>query len=192
VPAFLTWSGRKRQPTSFPTQDLSGPGTLLTYQRTGSESQVRYRGRAQPVYVAESRDTHRLLAIEGRPDRNGKVWCRIKDIRPHTDYLLKFDAYRPRFTNGVYLEVEIFGQRHLINQHFSYGRVQPIFLKVNSDNTCGTTRLMFQNPHPEVLAFGSPSFQQVAPETITKRPARFQCVCPTFSRWGCTLPSRKI
>ena len=69
----------------------------------------------------------KLLAIEGGPDRNGRVWCQLNDIRPHTDYLLEFIAYRPKFTNGVYLEVEIFGQRHLINQHFSYGRIQPIF-----------------------------------------------------------------
>jgi hypothetical protein len=71
----------------------------------------------------------------------------MKHIRPHTDYLLEFTAYRPKFRNGVYLEVEIFGQRHLINQHFSYGRVQPIFLGVNSGNTLGATRFVVANPH---------------------------------------------
>ena len=98
----------------------------------------------------------KLLAIEGGPDRNGRVWCQVKNIRPHTDYRLEFTAYRPKFTNGVYFEVEIFGQRHLINQHFSYGRVQPIFLRINSGNTRGKTRFMVSNPHREVLAFGSP------------------------------------
>jgi len=101
----------------------------------------------------------KLLAIEGGPDRNGRVWCQVKNIRPHTDYRLEFNAYRLKFTNGVYLEVEIFGQRHIINQHFSYGRIQPMFLRVNSGNTRGTTRLTITNPHPEILAFGSPALR---------------------------------
>jgi len=113
----------------------------------------------------------RLLAIEGGPDRQGRVWCRIDNIRPHTDYRLDFTAYRPKFTNGVYLEVEIFGQRHLINQHFSYGRVQPIFLRVNSGNTRGATRLVVANPHREVLAFGSPVLR-VAPPPGERGPAQ--------------------
>ncbi|MCL4501559.1 MAG: hypothetical protein M1438_06840 [Deltaproteobacteria bacterium] len=102
----------------------------------------------------------KLLAIEGGPDRNGEVWRRINKIRPHTDYLLEFNAYRPKFTNGVYLEVEIFGQRHLLNQHFSYGRIQPMFLRVNSGKTRGAARLAMMNPHREVLAFGSPSLRE--------------------------------
>jgi len=106
----------------------------------------------------------KLLALEGGPDRNGQVWCRISNIRPHTDYLLEFVAYRPKFTNGVYLEVEIFGRRHLINQHFSYGRIQPIFMRVNSGGTRGTTRLVMNNPHREVLAFGSPSLSLADPK----------------------------
>lgn len=101
----------------------------------------------------------KLLAIEGGPDRNGRVWCQVNNIRPHTDYQLKFTAYRPKFTNGVYLEVEIFGQRHLINQHFSYGQIQPMVLWVNSGDTRGTTRLTITNPHQEILAFGSPSLR---------------------------------
>ena len=31
----------------------------------------------------------KLLAIEGEPDRNGRVWCQVKNIRPHTDYRLE-------------------------------------------------------------------------------------------------------
>lgn len=106
----------------------------------------------------------KLLAIEGGPDRNGRVWCQVNNIRPHTDYRLEFNAYRLKFTNGVYLEVEIFGQRHLINQHFSYGRIQPMFLRVNSGNTRGTTRLTITNPHPEILAFGSPALRVAEPK----------------------------
>jgi hypothetical protein len=101
----------------------------------------------------------KLLAIEGGPDRNGRVWCQVNNNRPHTDYRLEFDAYRLKFTNGVYLEVEIFGKRHLINQHFSYGRIQPMFLRVNSGKTRGATRLTITNPHQEILAFGSPSLR---------------------------------
>lgn len=67
-------------------------------------------------------------------------------------------------TNGVYLEVEIFGRRHLINQHFSYGRIQPIFMRVNSGGTRGTTRLSIINSHREVLAFGSPSLSLADPK----------------------------
>jgi hypothetical protein len=106
----------------------------------------------------------KLLAIQGGPDRNGRVWCRIGNIRPHTDYLLEFLAYRPKFTNGVYLEVEIFGQRHLINQHFSYGRVQPIFMRINSGNHRSASSLAMMNPHGEVLAFGSPSLKLAGPK----------------------------
>lgn len=107
----------------------------------------------------------KMLALVGGPDRNGRVWCRINNIRPHTDYLLTFDAYRPKFTNGVYLEVEIFGRRHLINQHFSYGLLQPIFMRINSGNVRGSTRLAVINPHREVLAFGSPSLRLAGPKT---------------------------
>jgi hypothetical protein len=106
----------------------------------------------------------RLLALEGGGDRNGRVSCRIKGIKPHRDYLLEFAAYRPKFTNGVYLEVEIFGQRLLINQHFSYGRIQAIFLRINSGRHQGAVRLAIMNPHPEVLAFGSPSLKLAAAE----------------------------
>ena len=103
----------------------------------------------------------RFLALQGGPDRQGRVWCQIDHIRPHTDYLLEFSAYRPKFINQVYLEVEIFGQRQMINQHFTCGRVQPIFLRVNSGRTQGTTRLVIANPHQEVLAFGEPSLRAV-------------------------------
>jgi len=101
----------------------------------------------------------RLLAIEGGPDRQGRVWCQINNIRPYTEYLLEFIAYRLKFTRGAYLEVEIFGQQHLIDQHLSYGCIQPIFLKANSGAVRGTTRLAIINPHREVFAFGSPSLR---------------------------------
>lgn len=110
----------------------------------------------------------KLLAIEGGPDRNGRVWCRIGSIRPHTDYLLEFVAYRPKFTNGVYLEVEVFGQRRLINQHFSYGQIQPISMRINSGSARGTTRLVMENPHQGVLAFGSPSLRLAGPKARDK------------------------
>ena len=122
----------------------------------------------------------KLLAIEGGPDRNGRVWCQVKNIRPHTDYRLEFTAYRPKFTNGVYFEVEIFGQRHLINQHFSYGRVQPIFLRVNSGNTQGKTRFMVSNPHREVLAFGSPALKVAEPSRELERAEKASVRLPKF------------
>lgn len=115
----------------------------------------------------------KFLAIAGGPDRNGRVWRRIKNIRPHHDYLLEFLAYRPKFTNGVYLEVEIFGQRHLINQHLTYGKVQPISLTVNSQDFRGSTRLSIENPHHEVLAFGSPTLTRVEPESEPEDPLDF-------------------
>jgi hypothetical protein len=104
----------------------------------------------------------KLLALVGGPDRAGRVWCEISGVHPYSDYLLEFAALRPQFTNGVYLELEIFGQRHLINQHLTYGRVQPIFLRINSGATPEKTRLVVINPHKEVLAFGSPSLRAVA------------------------------
>lgn len=104
----------------------------------------------------------KFLALKGGQDRSGWVWCEISGIRPHTDYLLEFAAYRPRFTNNVYLEVEVFGQHHLINQQYSYGGVQPIFLRINSGSTQGKTRLLIVNHHEEILAFSSPSLQSIS------------------------------
>ena len=106
---------------------------------------------------------HKFLALKGSPDRNGQVYCEISGIKPYTDYLLEFLAYRPQFTNGVYLEVELFGKRHPVNQHCSYGRVQPIFLKINSGNHRGPARLVFSNPFSEPLAFASPSLRRLGP-----------------------------
>ncbi len=105
----------------------------------------------------------KCLSLAGGQDRNGGVWCTVRGIRPHTDYLLEFVAYRPEFVNGVYLEVEVFGQRHLINQHLSYGRWQVIFLRINSSNVRGKTRLLISNNHREVLSFGSPSLRLAGP-----------------------------
>lgn len=117
------------------------------------------------VYLCQIADhPGRFLALQGGQDRNGRVWCQVDHIRPHTDYLLEFSAYRPKFANGVYLEVEIFGQRHLINQHLTYGRVEQIFLQVNSGDARGASRLVMVNPHQDVLAFGSPSLKLVGPE----------------------------
>lgn len=111
----------------------------------------------------------KLLALVGGTERRGRVWFEIKGIRPHTDYLLEFLAYRPRFTNGVYLEVKLFGRCHLINQHFTYGRVQPILLRINSGTVKGMARLVLENPHQEVLAFGSPSLRTATPAEKEER-----------------------
>ncbi len=55
------------------------------------------------VYLCQVADhPGRFLALQGGQDRNGRVWCQIDHIRPHTDYLLEFSAYRPKFANGVY------------------------------------------------------------------------------------------
>jgi len=101
----------------------------------------------------------KFLALMGGQGRGGQVWCELAGIRPHTEYYLEFDAFRPQFTNGVYLEVEVFGQRLLINQHLVTGKVQHIFLTINSGSTHGKARLMFSNPHPDLFAFGFPSFR---------------------------------
>ncbi len=128
---------------------------------------------SQVYFCRVSGQPGRFLAIAGGPDRQGRVWRRIANIRPHTDYLLEFLAYRPKFTNDVYLEVEIFGQRHLINQHLTYAKVQPIFLTVNSQDCRGSTRLIIENSHREVLAFGSPSLTRVEPESPAAGPLDF-------------------
>ena len=115
------------------------------------------------IWKTDQPHTGRLLALVGGPDRGGRVWCQVRGIQPHTDYLLEFSAYRPHFTNDVYLEVEIFGQRQLINQHLSRGQLQRIFLHLNSGNSRGNNRLVIENPHSEFLAFGYPSLRRVRP-----------------------------
>ena len=117
---------------------------------------------ASQVFISRvSGNPHKFLALQGSPDRSGQVYCEVKGIQPHTDYLLEFLAYRPKFTNGVYLEVELLGQRHLINQHCAYDKVQPIFLKVNSGNSRGSARLVLRNTSGEILAFASPSLRRL-------------------------------
>jgi len=116
------------------------------------------------IWKADPNHTGRFLALVGGPDRGGRVWCQVRGIQPHTDYLLEFSAYRPHFTNDVYLEVEIFGQRQVINQHLSRGQLQRIFLRLNSGNSRGDTRLVVENPHSEFLAFGFPSLRRVRPD----------------------------
>jgi hypothetical protein len=120
--------------------------------------------RSSQVFACRLSGQDRFLALLGGPGGSIQVCCKISGIRPHADYFLEFEAFRPVFTNGVYLEVEIFGQRHLINQHLSYGRIQPIFLTVNSGRVRGRTRLVVTNPHPELLAFGSPSLRRLIQE----------------------------
>ena len=105
-----------------------------------------------------------FFALAGAAGAPARLWCTLSGVRPHTAYRLEFDAYRPAFRNGVYLEVEIFGQRHLINQHLSYGRIQPIFLTINSGRVRGHTRLVVTNPHEEMLAVGSPSVRVWEPD----------------------------
>jgi hypothetical protein len=128
---------RKRPPTRIPNPEFVGSqnatGLPEAWQR-----EIRKIPGVEPsrvYFYRVSGHPGNLLAIEGGPDRNGRVWCRIDNILPRTDYRLEFTAYRPKFTNGVYFEVEIFGQRHLINQHFSYGRVQSIL----AIRRCGRT-----------------------------------------------------
>lgn len=102
-----------------------------------------------------------MLAISGGDDRAGQVWCDISNISPQTAYLLEVDVYRPQFINGVYPEVEIFGQRLLLNQNCVYGGVQHIFLHLNSGRCGGRTRLALINRHEQLFAFGSPSLVPV-------------------------------
>ena len=151
-------------PNLVPNPEFSGGGKSAL--PTGWNRSIQKIPGLSPSQVFPCRVTGQageLLGLVGGPDRAGRVWCEVSGIRPHADYLLEFKAYRPQFINGVYLEVEIFGTRHLINQHFTYGQVQPVFLRLNSGATQGKTRLMVVNPHAAVLAFGSPSLRAAAP-----------------------------
>lgn len=157
-------------PNLLPPLVLGDPGQKLVLPPGWHREDRQIPGvEASKIYI--SRDpghSGELLAVVGGPDRGGCVWCQVSGIRPQTDYTLKFLAFRPKFTNGVYFEVEIFGQRHLINQHFSYGKVQPIILRVNSREVRGSTRLVIENPHQEILAFGAPSLR-IGPVQKTQR-----------------------
>ncbi len=169
-------------PNLVPPLLLGDPGQKLILPPGWQREDRQIPGvEASKIYI--SRDPGHpggLLALVGGPDRGGRLWCQVSGIRPHTDYTVEFIAFRPKFTNGVYFEVEIFGQRHLINQHFSYGRVQPISLRVNSREVRGKTRLVFANPSREILAFGAPSLR-ISTVKKTKRPSepvRFPAVFP--------------
>ncbi|MBM4284574.1 MAG: hypothetical protein FJ128_04905 [Deltaproteobacteria bacterium] len=105
-----------------------------------------------------------FIFLAGGGDRGARVWCEVRGIRPHTDYLLELLAYRPKFTNQVYLEVDFGGQRRVLNQHATHGGVQPLTVRFNSGNSAGRVRLMFDNPHPEMLAFARPSLRPAPPE----------------------------
>ena len=159
----------KEGPNLVPPLVLGDPGQKLVLPPGWHREDRQIPGvEASKIFISRGPGhPGELLALVGGPDRGGRVWCQVSGIRPHTDYTLEFLAFRPKFTNGVYFEVEIFGQRHLINQHFSYGRVQPIVLQVNSQEARGKTRLVFDNPHQEILAFGAPSLR-ISPAKKTK------------------------
>jgi hypothetical protein len=110
----------------------------------------------------------KFIALMGGQGRGGQIWCELAGIRPHTTYYLEFDAFRPQFTNGAYLELEVFGQRFLVNQHCTTGRVQHIFLTINSGSTHGKARLLVSNPHIDLLAFGAPSLRIIEASTVKK------------------------
>jgi hypothetical protein len=107
----------------------------------------------------------KFLALMGGQGRGGRVWCELAGIRPQTEYYLEFDAVRSQFTNGVYLELELFGQHLLINQHCVSDKVQRIFLTINSGRTQGKACLVVSNPHLDFLAFGSPSLRRLEAST---------------------------
>lgn len=162
--------GAKEGPNLVPPLVLGDPGQKLVLPPGWHREDRQILGvEGSKIYISHGPGySGELLALVGGPDRNGRVWCQVAGIRPHTDYTLEFLVFRPKFTNGVYFEVEIFGQRHLINQHFSYGRVQPIVLQVNSRKVRGKSRLVLDNPHQEILAFGEPSLR-ISPAKKTKR-----------------------
>jgi hypothetical protein len=163
--------GEGELPNLIPNPEFMGPAAGKMLPRSWHRERLRVDG-VKPgrvfIWKADQPHTGRLLALMGGPDRGGRVWCRVRGIQPHTDYLLEFLAYRPHFTNDVYLEVEIFGQRQLINQHLLSGQVQRIFLHLNSGSSSGDTRLVFENPHPELLAFGFPALRPVKPDLNLK------------------------
>lgn len=151
----------KDGPNLIPPLVLNNPGQKLVLSPGWYSDDRQLPGvEESKIFISqEAGHPGKLLALVGGPDRGGQVWCQVSGIRPHTDYTLEFLAYRPKFTNGVYFEVKIFEQRHLINQHWTYGRVQPIVLHINSGDTRGKSRLVFDNPYPEVLALGVPSLR---------------------------------
>jgi hypothetical protein len=110
----------------------------------------------------------KFLALMGGRGRGGRVWCELAGIRPQTDYYLEFDALRAQFVNGVYLEIEVFGQRLLVDQHGDTGKVQHLFLTINSGKTRGNARLVVSNPHIDLFAFGFPSLRILEASTSKK------------------------
>ncbi|AEB09609.1 hypothetical protein [Desulfobacca acetoxidans] len=164
---------------------IRNPGFEAVDPASGMPRSWRRQVKATPgaspsqVYLCQVEGQQgKFLALIGGGDRGGRVVTELAGIRPHTDYLLEFLAYRPNFVNGVYLEVEVFGQRRVCNQHFSWRRVQPLWLRINSGACRGRTTLVFDNPHPEVLAFGAPRLRRVRPpvaesNTPFRRPETF-------------------
>ncbi|MHB9074086.1 MAG: hypothetical protein ACYC6G_11225 [Desulfobaccales bacterium] len=165
-----TW-GAKEAPNLVPPLVLGDPGEKSVLPQGWHREDRQIPGvEASKIFISRGLGhPGELLALVGGPDRGGRVWCQVSGIRPHTDYTLEFLAFRPKFTNDVYFEVEIFGQRHLINQHWTYGRVQPIVLRINSREVRGKTRLVFDNAHPEMLAFGAPTLR-ISPGKKPERP----------------------
>lgn len=161
---LLGWTAT-RPPNLIPNPEFGGPLEPTGLPPAWHRLEARIPG-AKPSRIFLYRVANhsgQLLALEAGEERGARVWCEVSGIEPHTDYLLEFAAYRPRFTNSVYLEVDIFGQRRLVNEHCTYGGIQPIFLKINSGNVRGRAFLTLENPHGEVLAFGSPSLRRAEP-----------------------------
>lgn len=196
---YLVKTGEaKEAPNLVPPLILANPGAKMVLPPGWHRQNRQIPGvEASKIVISQGPGCPtEFLALVGGPDRGGRVWCQVSGIRPYTNYTLKFLAYRPKFTNGVYLEVEIFGQRHLINQHWIYGRVQPIILEVSSREARGNTRLIFDNPYPEILAFGVPSLRMSTKKTIKKQQesARFPDFFPIgiYSVGPDDLPTIKV
>jgi len=99
-------------------------------------------GEATSPYLKPSRfgweqfpgSSSKAIWIIGGEDRQGEWSCKVSGIAPHTDYILRFYAYRDVFLNKVYPEVEIFTQSTFLDNHCTYGGWQIFELHLNSQD----------------------------------------------------------
>jgi len=99
--------------------------------------------------------------VEGGNDRRGEWYCTIPDLKPETDYLLTFWAYRPVFLNKIYAEVEIMGESLRLDNHCTARGWQYFQIPLRSGRGMHTTTLSFVNPYPLRFYFYHPCLIEI-------------------------------
>jgi uncharacterized membrane protein (UPF0127 family) len=96
----------------------------------------------------------KALGIKGGEDRSGEWWCMVSGLEKGKKYLLGFKAFRERYDEGMFPEVEVFGTRVRLSNHLTYGAWQDFSLSFDAPDEIALVK--FMNNTPGWFYFSSP------------------------------------